>query len=113
MIFIVAKFAVRPEHAANWLAQVDDFTRATRQEAGNLWFEWSRSAENPDQFVLVEAFADADAGKAHVSSAHFKTACEALPGLLSRTPEIINVEVPGTEWSELAEMSVPPDGAGS
>jgi quinol monooxygenase YgiN len=110
VIFIVGKFAVRPEYAADWLAQVGDFTRATRQEAGNLCFEWSRSVEDPDQFVLVEAFADADASKAHVSSAHFKTACEQLPALLSRTPEIINVEVPGTEWHELAEMSVPPGG---
>jgi hypothetical protein len=24
-----------------------------------------------------------------------------------RTPDIVNVEVPGTEWSELTEMAVP------
>lgn len=112
MIFIVAKFAVRPEHRDTWLAQVEGFTRATRQEPGNLWFEWSRSVEDPDHFVLVEAFADTEAGRAHVSSGHFKTACAQLPALLAATPQIVHVEVPGTGWSELGEMAVTPADGG-
>ncbi|MDQ2725005.1 MAG: antibiotic biosynthesis monooxygenase [Actinomycetota bacterium] len=107
MIFIVVKFTVRPEVKEDWLSRVDAFTKATRSEPGNLWFEWSHSVDNPEQFVLVEAFRDADAGKEHVSSEHFKTATQELPSLLVATPEVINVEVPGTEWSELGEMSVP------
>lgn len=113
MIFIVAKFAVRPEHSDTWLAQVDAFTRATRQEPGNLWFEWSRSVEDPDRFVLVEAFADAEAGTAHVRSEHFATACAQLPALLAATPQIVHVEVPGTAWSELGEMAVTKTEGGS
>ena len=112
MIFIVAKFAVRPEHSGTWLAQVQDFTRATRLEPGNLWFEWSRSVEDPDHFVLVEAFADAQAGMAHVSSEHFKMACAQLPSLLAATPQVVHVEVSATGWSELAEMAVTPAGGG-
>ena len=27
--------------------------------------------------------------------------------MLARVPEIINVEVPGTSWAQLAEMSIP------
>ena len=50
---------------------MDDFTQATRAEPGNIFFEWSRSVDNPDQFVLVEAFQD-DAAAAHVNSGHFK-----------------------------------------
>jgi quinol monooxygenase YgiN len=106
MIFIVVKFTVRPEVREDWLARVDAFTRATREEPGNLWFEWSHSVDNPDQFVLVEAFRDAEAGKEHVTSEHFRTATQELPDLLVRTPEVVNVEVPGTEWSELGEMTV-------
>jgi quinol monooxygenase YgiN len=106
MIFIVVKFTVRPEHSGEWLDHVDDFTRATRREPGNLWFEWSRSADDPDQYVLVEAFRDGDAGVAHVQSQHFKEAIDKLPPYLARTPEIINVEVPGTGWSEMGEMKV-------
>ncbi|MBV9278860.1 MAG: antibiotic biosynthesis monooxygenase [Chloroflexi bacterium] len=112
MIFIVARFTVRPEYSDQWLERVGDFTRATRQEPGNLWFEWSRSLENPDQFVLLEAFRDAQAGVEHVSTEHFKKAIRDTPSLLVRTPDIVNVEVPGTEWSELAEMSVPDGSSG-
>lgn len=107
MIFIVVKFTVRAEHSDGWLDRVADFTRATRQEPGNLWFEWSTSVETPNQFVLVEAFRDGDAGGAHVNSDHFKAAMEFMGPLLAKTPEIISQEVPGTGWSEMGELSVP------
>ena len=107
MIFIVVKFAVRPEHADEWIERVSAFTNATRQEPGNLWFEWSRGVDDPNQFVLLEAFRDGEAGAAHVGSEHFKAAIKALPELLTATPHIVNVEVPGTDWSLLAEMALP------
>ena len=112
MIFIVARFTVRPEYSDDWLERVRDFTEATRREPGNLWFEWSRSLENPNHFVLVEAFRDAEAGAAHVQSEHFEKATRETPPLLAATPEVVNVEVPGTQWFELTEMAVP-DGSGS
>jgi quinol monooxygenase YgiN len=105
MIFIVAKFKVHPEYCEDWTERVSEFTEATRQEPGNLWFEWSRSTENPDQFVLLEAFRDAEAGAEHVNSAHFKAAMELLPSMLAAIPDIVNVEVPGTEWSKLSETA--------
>ncbi len=85
MIFIVVKFTVRPEYSDEWLDRVGDFTRSTRQESGNLWFEWSRSVENPDQFVLLEAFRDAEAGAEHVSSEHFKAAIREQPSMLAKS----------------------------
>ena len=106
MIFIVARFTVRPEYSEDWLEHVRDFTEATRREPGNLWFEWSRSLEKPNEFVLIEAFRDGEAGAAHVQSDHFKKAIQDTPPMLVRTPDIINVEVPGTEWSSLTEMAV-------
>ena len=107
MIFIVVKFTVRPEHADEWIERVHGFTTATQQEPGNLWFEWSRSVANPNEFVLLEAFRDGEAGAAHVGSSHFKAAIRELPPLLVGVPDIVNVEVPGTEWSKLAEMAAP------
>ena len=56
MIFIVVKFPVKPEYTEKWLDLTRDFTEATRAEPGNKWFEWSRSVEEPNEFVLVEAF---------------------------------------------------------
>ena len=71
MIFIVVKWTIKPERSGNWLAEVEEFTQGTRSEPGNIFFEWSRSVDNPNQFVLVEAFQD-DAAAAHVNSDHFK-----------------------------------------
>ena len=66
MIFITAKFPVKPEHADAWPSLSREFTEATRAEEGCLWFEWSRSLDDPNVYVLVEAFRDDDAGGAHV-----------------------------------------------
>ncbi|MEO8888687.1 MAG: putative quinol monooxygenase [Jatrophihabitantaceae bacterium] len=108
MIFITAKFQVRPEYVERWQEISGAFTQATRSEPGCLWFEWSRSLEGPDEYVLVEAFRDGDAGAAHVQSEHFKTAQQSLPPHLVRTPRIVSVSVPQDDWSELGEMQVPP-----
>src|SRR6476620_6808124 len=105
MIFIVVKFKVKPDWSERWLGLVNDFTQATRQEPGNLWFDWSRSVEDPNEFVLVEAFQD-DAGEAHVTSDHFKKAQAELPQYLVETPRIVNFTVPGEQWSRLGEMEV-------
>lgn len=104
MIFIVVKFAVRPERSEEWLSLVADFTTATRAEPGNIFFEWSRSVDDKDQFVLVEAFQDTAAGQEHVSSEHFTTAMAWMPEAISDTPEIVNVEVPGDGWARMAEL---------
>jgi len=107
MISIVVKFNVRPECSQEWVSRMSDFTEATRDEPGNLWFEWSRSVENADQFVLLEGFRDADAGAVHVNSQHFREAIRQTPPMLVDTPQILYAEISGTEWSDLAEMSVP------
>lgn len=106
MIFITAKFRIKPEHADRWPEIAGPFTEATRSEPGCLWFDWSRSLDDPHEYVLVEAFADDDAGAAHVQSPHFKEAQRDLPGHLAETPRIINAQVPGTDWSELGELAV-------
>ena len=79
MIFIAVKFSIRPEVADQWLTRVAPFTAATRAEPGSIFFEWSRSVEQPHQFVLLEAFRDRDAGAVHVHSEHFKEAMAWMP----------------------------------
>jgi quinol monooxygenase YgiN len=106
MIFIAVKWPIKPEHAEAWPQLSAAFTEATRAEPGCLWFDWSRSLDDPTEYVLVEAFRDGAAGGEHVQSQHFADAQRELPQYLAATPRIINVEVPGTEWSELGEMRV-------
>ncbi|GLY51252.1 putative quinol monooxygenase [Lentzea sp. NBRC 102530] len=110
MIFITAKFRVLPEHAEAWPRISGPFTEATRAEPGCLWFDWSRSLDDPNEYVLVEAFRDGDAGGAHVNSQHFKTAQRELPQYLAETPRIVSQSVDQDDWSELGEMQVPPRG---
>lgn len=105
MIVITAKFRIKPEHADAWPEISRSFTESTRAEPGNLWFDWSRSLDDPTEYVLVEAFQD-DAAEAHVTSEHFKAAQAELPAYLVETPRIVNATVPGTDWSELGEMAV-------
>lgn len=106
MIFITAKWRIKPEHAERWPEIARSFTEATRAEPGCLWFDWSRSLEDETEYVLVEAFRDGEAGSAHVTSQHFQDARAQLPPYLAETPRIINAELDQTDWSELGEMSV-------
>ncbi len=106
MIFIAAKFRVRPEDADRWPEIAAAFTEATRAEDGCLWFDWARSVDDQNEYVLVEAFRDGEAGGAHVQSPHFKDAQRELPPFLASTPQIVSVEVPGEDWSQLGEMQV-------
>ncbi|TQJ06992.1 quinol monooxygenase YgiN [Lapillicoccus jejuensis] len=104
LIFITAKFPVKPEHADDWPQLSKEFTDACNAEEGCLFFQWARSLADPNEYVLIEAFKDDDAGGAHVQSDHFKKATAELPQYLQRTPDIINTKVDG--WSELGEMAV-------
>jgi quinol monooxygenase YgiN len=106
VIFITAKFRVRSDDADRWPDVVRSFTAATRAEPGCLWFEWSRSLEDPTEYVLVEAFSDDQAGAAHVQSDHFSAARRDLPSHLVETPRIVNVTVPQKDWSLLGELEV-------
>ena len=104
MIFIVVKWPVRPEYADDWSAIVADFTEGTRGEVGNLFFDWSRSLDDPNEWVLVEGFRDAEAGSNHVGSDHFKAAIALLPDYVSATPKIISETIAATGWNEMGEV---------
>jgi len=103
VIFIVIKNPVRPEFADDWVDLVEEFTSASRAEPGNILFEWYRSVEEPNTYVLVEAFRDAAAGEAHVQSPHFQTASTNLRKWLAAVPEIVHVETPGDGWARMGE----------
>jgi quinol monooxygenase YgiN len=106
MILIVVKMKTRPEWSERWLDLVHDFTLATRAEPANLWFEWSRSSDDSNEFVLVEAFEDGGAGP-HVNSDHFKQAMQDMPQALAETPRIINTTIEGeNDWSRMGELTV-------
>lgn len=105
MISIVVRFPVKPEHADTWMEHVREFTEATRAEPGNKWFLWNRSVEDPNEYVLLEAFED-DAAEAHVNSEHFATMQEQFPPYLSATPQIVSEQVESDGWGPMGEIQV-------
>lgn len=105
MILIVVKWKVKPEHAEEWPQLTRAFTEATRAEPGNKFFDWSRSLDEPHEYVLVEAFDD-DAAGAHVTSDHFKQAQADFPRYLQETPLIRNLQGQPETWDRLGEFEV-------
>jgi quinol monooxygenase YgiN len=101
MIVVIVKQPVRAKYADEWPTLVEEFTTSTRAEPGNISFDWYRSAEDPNLWILIEIFRDRESGDAHVQSDHFKAASAMMPRLLAAAPEIINVEVPGDSWSQM------------
>jgi quinol monooxygenase YgiN len=106
MIFIAVRFKVKHEHADGWMGIVQDFTSATRGESGNLWFDWSRSIDDPDEYVLLEAFKDDAAAEAHVKSDHFQRFSSQTPSYLQETPRIRNTVLEGDDWERMSEITV-------
>jgi quinol monooxygenase YgiN len=105
VILIVVKFPVRPERTEEWTALSGEYTRAVRAEEGNLFFEWSKSLEEPDTWVLVEGFRDAAAGASHVGTQAFKDFVERAPDLVAAQPQIIYVDAPDvTGWGPMGEI---------
>jgi quinol monooxygenase YgiN len=105
MILIVVKFPVRPERDQEWAALAGDYARAVQSEEGNLFFEWSRSLEEPDTYVCVEGFRDADAGAAHVGTQAFKDFVGTAPDLVAAQPQIIYVDAPDVSgWGPMGEI---------
>lgn len=105
MYFIVVKFQTKPEWTDRWMDLVAEFTEATRAEPGNLWFDWSRSVEDPSEFVLVEAFTD-EGAEPHVTSEHFAKATAQMGQALVRTPQVVSRQVEGTGWDDMGEVTV-------
>ena len=105
MILIVVKWPVRAEFDDQWPELVREFTEAVRAEPGNVFFEWSRSVDEPSTWVLVEGFGDADAGSVHTASEHFRTAISEMPDWVAATPSIMYVDSPDlTGWGPMGEV---------
>ena len=105
MILIVVKFPVRPERAEEWSAVAADYARAVDAEEGSLFFEWSKSLDEPDTFVCVEGFRDSDAGAAHVGTPAFKDFVAKAPDIVAAQPQIIYVEAPDVSgWGPMGEI---------
>jgi quinol monooxygenase YgiN len=99
LILIVVKFPVRPERAEEWSALAADYARAVDAEEGSLFFEWSRSLEEPDTYVCVEGFRDAAAGGSHVGTDAFKRFVDVAPRSRRSSTSTPPTSPAGARWA--------------
>ena len=104
MIMSIVRHPLRAKYADEWPELSAAFTSATRAEPGNLCFDWFRSVDDPNLYLLVEMFVDRAAGDAHVNSDHFKAAMGQMGHAYAGMPEVVHVEVAGEGWSSMAEV---------
>jgi quinol monooxygenase YgiN len=107
MILITVRTKLKPGSAQAYLAANRPFLEATRREPGNKWYEKFRSVDDPDTLLTLEAFDDAAAGEAHVSSDHFQQylADDETKPLVAEVPDIIYVDLPDQDgWDKMAEF---------
>lgn len=62
---------VKPDHIADFIAVTKLNHQASIQEPGNRRFDVLQSPENPEQFILYEAYASAEDAAAHKQTAHY------------------------------------------
>jgi quinol monooxygenase YgiN len=105
VILIVLKTQIRPEKRDEWLAGVEQYTAAVRQEPGNVSFDYYENGESPNEFAIVEVFADGDAGSAHVATEHATNFFAWMPAMITAKPKINYQDIDGEAWSEMAEVS--------
>jgi autoinducer 2-degrading protein len=62
---------VRPDRVEAFIAATRANHEASLREPGNLRFDVLRSVEDPDRFILYEAYRDEDAARAHKETDHY------------------------------------------
>ena len=72
MQIVAVTIYVKPEFVKEFIAATLDNARNTRKEPGNLRFDVSRAADDPNRFMLYEVYRSADGIKAHQQTAHYQ-----------------------------------------
>ncbi|CCH89105.1 conserved protein of unknown function [Modestobacter italicus] len=105
MILIVVKFPIQPDRIDEWMRVAGNYAGAVQVEEGSLFFEWSRSLQEPGTFVCVEGFRDAAAGASHVGTAHFQEFVDRASELVEKQPQIIYTDSPDINgWGPMGEI---------
>ena len=71
MYVVAVTVFVKPEHVAAFVDATLDNARNTRREPGNVRFDVLRSEEDPNRFLLYEAYRAKDDFTAHQQTPHY------------------------------------------
>jgi quinol monooxygenase YgiN len=104
MILINIKMQIRPEKMDAWLALADSYAKDVNTEDGCLFFQFSRSLNDENEFICIEGFRDADAGGTHVKQPYVKRFFDTAPDLVATQPQIIYMDAPNDGFGPMGEI---------
>src|SRR3984957_251622 len=104
MILINIKMQIRPEKMDEWLAVADSYAKDVNSEDGCLFFQFSRSLTDDNEFVCIEGFKDADAGAANLRQPYVKKFFDTAPDLVATQPQIISIDTPHDGFGPTGEI---------
>lgn len=71
MIVTIVTVNVKPEKVNDFIAASTRNHKSSIQEPGNLRFDFLRSEDDPNRFVLYEAYQSREAAAAHKKTRHY------------------------------------------
>ena len=98
MITMIARMRVSPENAAAYeelLTHVADMT--LKNEPGVPYYAWSKSADEPDIYLVVEVYEDEKVHAAHMASEWVRDSLPVASKLIEGKPDIKQYVSPGQE----------------
>lgn len=104
MIVINIVMQIKPEKMDQWLALADSYAKDVNAEEGCLYFTFSRSLTDENEFVCIEGFEDADAGATHVKQPYVKNFFDTAPDLVSAQPQILYIDTPHDGFAPMGEI---------
>jgi quinol monooxygenase YgiN len=98
MITFIAHVRVKPESARAFetlMTYVADMTHT--HEPGVAYYEFAKSVDEPDTYVVVEVYRDTDSHAAHMASAWVQESLPRSARLIEGKPTIKQYVTPGDE----------------
>ena len=85
---VIAILKMKPECVEVARPHVTKLIEMTRQEKGNIRYDFYSDLKEPTTFVCIERYTDLAAVEAHKNSEHFKAVAQYFPEWLSAPEEI-------------------------
>ena len=98
MITMIARMRVLPENAAAYeelMTHVADMT--LKHEPGVAYYAWAKSVSEPDMYVVVEVYQDAQVHAAHMASEWVRQSIPVSRRLVDGKLDIKQYVTPGQE----------------
>jgi quinol monooxygenase YgiN len=106
VITLVAHVRVQPQHAEAYMAVIAEMTALTNaNEPGMVYYNFSRSVDDPNLFLVLEIYADHAAFEAHWATDYIWPSIDKTRPLMEGgSIDIKQYVSPGTEPVQLGRM---------